>query len=81
MKCELEKHGRCCCICRWHLEAHPHADFPHSVQGGWVCVGFAFCEGVPIAYTGFSKHGLCELFVSRETAGPVDQGDDDDHVG
>lgn len=58
--------NQCCCICKWRLEAHMHKQFPHTEQFGWVCIGFAFMEGVPIAYLGDFEHGLCELFSHRQ---------------
>ena len=64
-RCELKKYpeyNRCCCVCRWRLEAHRHNAFPKKEQIGWVCVGFAFMEGEPMAYLGDFEHGLCELF-------------------
>lgn len=58
-KCLLEKHGRCCCQCKFRLEAHDH---PMGSKIGWACIAFAFMEGEPIAYIGDFEHGICEMF-------------------
>ena len=58
-ECMLEEYGRCCCQCKYRLEAHDH---PMGSKTGWACIAFAFEEGEPIAYIGDFEHGLCELF-------------------
>lgn len=57
--CQLDKHGECCCQCRFRLLALTH---PCGGQIGWACIAFAFMEGEDIAYIGDFEHGMCELF-------------------
>ena len=60
-KCWLEKHGSCCCECKFRLRALDH-ETDESL--GYACV--AFMEWEDIAYVGDFEHGMCELFTRRE---------------
>lgn len=56
--------GRCCHNCKWHISdrSHPSTDGGRVInQRGWICVGFIFMEGDPIAFSGWPEHGLCEI--------------------
>ncbi len=67
-KCALETHpdlGGCCCQCKYLMidASHPMTDGGNVLtQRGWACAGFVFCEATPVVYSGWSEHGMCELF-------------------
>jgi len=68
-QCSIEEWGGCCCNCKNHLE-----DFHHccTVEGrlpgtchcnkhkGWIC------QVEDHAYSGWTKHGYCELYRNWE---------------
>lgn len=74
-ECLLVKHpdmNMCCCKCKYHVEDHSHPDTDGlSIlnRRGWACVGFLFCEGEAVVYSGWSEHGGCELF---DAVAPMD---------
>ena len=71
LKCLVPQHGRCCCGCRYHVEDFHHCttvkETPNCVcsdHKGWICMPPDF-HG---AHSGWSEHGLCELWTPKEDA-------------
>lgn len=59
----------CCCQCKWHIadQSHPETDGGHLThQRGWICIGPAMTEAEPWGCSGWSEHGLCEMFTQRQ---------------
>lgn len=60
--------GMCCCNCRFLIpdHSHPTTDGGNMTQQrGFVCAGFLFTEPEKIVFSGWSKHGLCEMWDLR----------------
>lgn len=71
--CQIKRRGECCCICRYHLRDihHPSTDVPRELwfeHKGWVCAAFLIDRERPSVCSGWTNHGLCELFqVNKKT--------------
>jgi hypothetical protein len=69
-KCQKKEwRGKCCCSCKYHLKdmSHPTTDGKRCVkQRGWVCAPPEM-NGV---FSGWTKHGLCEMWESASRLGP-----------
>lgn len=70
--CSLAEYNACCCTCRRHIPdySHPITDGKRiSEQRGWVCMPLEFCaEEGPIVFSGWPKHGLCEMYEEKKHA-------------
>ena len=62
--------GCCCCNCQNHIKdmSHPYTDgkAPNE-QRGWICLIPKMSNNPkPIAFSGWSEHGFCELHDPKE---------------
>lgn len=70
-ECVLKTHpewNSCCCVCRNLIidGSHPDTDGGHIMQQrGWICIGFAYQEAEALGFSGWTAHGMCELFDRR----------------
>lgn len=74
--CE-KKHwnNKCCCNCGNHLEDFYHCTTnprPDGVEGcvcsvhkGWIC-SIVFDDGTARNHSGWSEHGMCEMWIPQE---------------
>lgn len=69
--CMLKSRWRgCCCNCRYHLcdLSHPATDGGRITKSrGWICAPpEIFSNGVPAAFSGWTKHGMCEMYSGKK---------------
>ena len=65
--------GSCCCNCANHYEDRHHCTTkPNRENGcccsehkGWICL-ISFEGEKPIAHSGWSEHGMCEMWRKEE---------------
>jgi len=56
--------GKCCCTCANHFKdySHPGTDGKKaSEQRGWIC-----CPEPGHAYSGWTEHGMCEMYWKKK---------------
>lgn len=71
-KCQLENMQGCCCQCHWRLTDHSHPDTDGksmSEKRGYICIAFTQMEAMDVAHSGWSEHGMCELFTALPVPG------------
>jgi len=73
-ECALPQFGGCCCKCRYRLTDYHHCTTSPALRekkGGCVCseVKGYICHPPEFdgrAYSGWSEHGMCEMFAARK---------------
>lgn len=68
--CKEQFDNSCCCNCANHLEDFHHCattsrdenECVCSNHKGWVCCPPMESDGKKIVYSGWSEHGMCELW-------------------
>lgn len=69
--CLKEEFKECCCECQLHysLYSHPLVNGkPMSSQIGYICLAFESEDKAVLS----SEHGLCEMFIRKETENKLD---------
>lgn len=76
-KCCLPQFNSCCCTCQYRLTDHYHcttASEMRKEKGGCVCGTFKgyVCAApeMPVVYSGWSEHGMCEMWTQRDVTSP-----------